>query len=304
MIRYRIGHQTCYAYAEPVSVCHSEVYVTPRDLPHQRCLEFELQVLPTPNELGQRDDQFGNRAHWFSVEEPHQQLRITARSLVELAGEVSPPESTPAWDQLCSELWQDRSAPGLANYRLTFDSRRVQRSVALADYAAESFSAGRPVLQAVQDLTARIHGDFSYVPGATDVRTPVAEVFQRREGVCQDFAHLQIGCLRSLGLPARYVSGYLRTEPPPGQPRLRGADASHAWLSVFCGEAGWIDVDPTNDALVATDHVTLAWGRDYDDVCPARGVFVGGGDHTLDISVEVEPLDLDGSSRAPPERVD
>ena len=162
----------------------------------------------------------------------------------------------------------------------------------LAAYAKESFPAGRPILQATADLTRRIYEDFEYRPQSTDVNTQVAEVFGKRVGVCQDFAHLQIACLRSLGLAARYVSGYLRTIPPPGKPRLVGADASHAWLGVYCGgDVPWIDFDPTNNMIPDTDHVAVAYGRDYGDVCPVQGVFVGGGDHTLSVSVDVAPME-------------
>jgi transglutaminase-like putative cysteine protease len=155
---------------------------------------------------------------------------------------------------------------------------------------------GRPVLEAVMELVARIHEDFTYEPRATTVQTPLREVFEKRWGVCQDFAHLQIGCLRSLGLAARYVSGYLRTTPPPDRPRLIGTDASHAWLAVYCGEAGWIDVDPTNNVLVSSDHITVGWGRDYYDVCPVQGVIVGGGEHTMNVSVDVAPEDTTASA--------
>ena len=288
---YQIHHATCYEYGEPVSVCHSEAYLSPRTLPYQKCHAHELTVLPQPAEIRTRHDLYGNRLHFFSIEEPHRSLEIRAKCLVELTAREAPPwDSCPAWDTLPGMVRQDRSAAGLATYWFAFDSCCVQRSADLLTYAAESFPAGRPILLAVQDLTARVHRDFRYLPGATDVRTPVEEVLRRREGVCQDFAHLQIGCLRSLGLPARYVSGYLQTEPPPGQPRLVGADASHAWLSVYCGSLGWVDFDPTNNTWVGANHVTLAWGRDYEDVCPVRGVYVGGGRQTLEISVDVEPV--------------
>ncbi len=174
-------------------------------------------------------------------------------------------------------------------YSFVFDSPYVPRDEALADYAAPSFPPGRPLLAAVFDLTTRIHREFRYDPRATTVATPMRKVLARRAGVCQDFAHLQLGCLRALGLAARYVSGYLVTEPPPGKARLVGADASHAWLSVFCPAWGWIDCDPTNDQVPGDRHVTLAWGRDYDDVCPVRGIVLGGGRSTLKVSVDVVP---------------
>jgi transglutaminase-like putative cysteine protease len=175
--------------------------------------------------------------------------------------------------------------------QFVYESPHVPITKALADYAAPSFSPGRPWLAAVLDLTARVFSQFQYDPTATTVNTPVAQVLQNRRGVCQDFAHLQIGCLRSLGLPARYVSGYLLTAPPAGQQRLVGADASHAWLSAFCPELGWIDFDPTNNQIPTTKHITLAWGRDYSDVCPIKGVLVGGGQHRMRVAVDVVPVE-------------
>jgi transglutaminase-like putative cysteine protease len=170
------------------------------------------------------------------------------------------------------------------------DSPHVKARAELAEFAQGSFTPGRPWLEALLDLTRRIFEEFVYDPAATNVSTPLDTVLAMRRGVCQDFAHLQIGCLRSLGLPARYVSGYLQTTPPPGKPRLVGADASHAWLSAWCGAHGWVDVDPTNNVQPSLGHVTVAWGRDYSDVCPIKGVFIGGGDHRMEVSVDVEPI--------------
>jgi transglutaminase-like putative cysteine protease len=179
----------------------------------------------------------------------------------------------------------------LAACEFAYDSSRIIRSPDLAAFAAESFPPGRPIIEAVANLTERVNHDFEYDPRSTTVTTPVSEVLRLRKGVCQDFAHLQIAALRSLGLAARYVSGYLRTYPPEGQPRLVGVDASHAWLAVYCGPQGWIDVDPTNNLFPDLEHLTVAWGRDYSDVCPLKGVYLGGGHHTLAVSVNVEPLE-------------
>jgi transglutaminase-like putative cysteine protease len=181
-------------------------------------------------------------------------------------------------------------AGDLAAAQFRFASPRVAVSDSLRSYAADSFRPGRPVLAAVAELSSRIHADFRFDPTATHVNTTVAEFLQSRRGVCQDFAHLIIGMLRSMGLPARYVSGYLRTEPPPGTPRLVGADASHAWVSAWCGELGWVDTDPTNNVLPTTDHITVAWGRDYGDVAPIKGVYTGGGPHTIQVAVDVQHL--------------
>jgi transglutaminase-like putative cysteine protease len=199
------------------------------------------------------------------------------------------PTQTPPWEEVRDQLARDRSPAWLDAFQFTFDSRYVLAAARYADYAANSFTPGRPILEAALDLTRRIHKAFVYDPRATTLATPVAEVFEKRRGVCQDFAHLMLACLRSLGLAVRYVSGYLSTVPPPGKERLVGADATHAWVSVFCGLGGWIDLDPTNDQIPADRHVLLAWGRDYDDVSPLKGVILGGGQHVVKVSVDVLP---------------
>jgi len=219
-------------------------------------------------------------------------MLIVATSELEITAASAPvADATPAWEELRDHLRADSSAEGLRAREMTFESPLVPIAAAFADYARPSFEPGRPIAEAVLDLTRRVHADFEYRPGATSVTTPVAEVLEQRFGVCQDFAHLEIACLRALGLPARYVSGYIRTHPAPGQERRIGADASHAWLAVQCGDAGWIGVDPTNDRVVSDQHVTLAWGRDYSDVSPIKGVVLGGGGHTVDVAVHVERLD-------------
>lgn len=287
-MRYRVFHRTTYRYSEPVSLGHSLAYLRPRTTPTQRCLAYQLTIEPPPDGMQPWTDYFGNQASFFAIEEAHRELVISARSEV-LVQMPSPPapEATPAWDRL--EL-------SLAAAPFTFSSPYVPRNEVLAAYARSSFPPTRPILAAALDLTGRIFRDFKYDSSATGVNTPTMEVFQKRRGVCQDFAHLEIACLRSLGLPARYVSGYLRTDPPPGKPRLIGADASHAWLSVFCPGHGWLDLDPTNNQMPGGRHVTLAWGRDYGDVCPVKGVVLGGGHHAVSVAVDVvaddEPAEL------------
>lgn len=291
-MRYKITHTTTYTYTETVPICHNVVHLTPRDGRRQACLSHRLAITPKPATFDRRTDYFGNPLHHFSILEGHKRLSVRAVSRVE----VRPPQTleqtqTMAWE-LVREAVQDTSSPMMLEaLQYTFASPSVSIPAAVRDYATASFPAGRPILEAITDLTTRIHRDFTYDPRATTVSTPVDEVFDLKRGVCQDFAHLQIAALRSLGLPARYVSGYLRTIPAPGRPRLVGADASHAWLAVFCGDAGWIDVDPTNNCVVGTDHVTVAWGRDYSDVCPIKGVFIGGGLHRMAVSVDVQPLE-------------
>lgn len=289
-MRYRVTHETSYLYDEPVSLCHNELRLEPRDTSAQRRLGTALRIEPAPASLTSELDYFGNPTHFFTVEEAHDRMTLVAQSEVALAAPGAEPLWTPAWDALRAEVRADLSPEGLAAFELCFASPLVPLAPQFAAYAAPSFPRGRPVLDAALELTRRIHADFAYRPGATSVTTPVADVLEAREGVCQDFAHVALACLRALGLPARYVSGYLHTRPADGRERLVGADASHAWVSVHCGDAGWIDVDPTNDLVVADEHVTLAWGRDYGDVPPIKGVILGGGGHSVEVGVDVEAL--------------
>ena len=289
-MRYRVSHATTYVYDELVSLCHNELHLEPRETETQRRLGTSLRIEPPPSALTSEPDYFGNPTHFFTVEEAHDRMVLVAQSEVELAAPEAEPLWTPAWDALRDDVRGDTSPAGLAAFELCFASPLVPLAAEFAAYAAPSFAAGRRVLDAALELTHRIHADFAYRPGATSVTTPVADVLETREGVCQDFAHVQLACLRALGLPARYVSGYLHTRAAPGVERLVGADASHAWVSVFCGEAGWLGLDPTNDLLVADQHVTLAWGRDYGDVSPIKGVILGGGGHRVEVGVDVEAL--------------
>lgn len=290
-MRYRIRHTTKYAYSDPVAVCHNLVRLAPRKTPQQRVDSYRLVVTPEPSDLVQREDPFGNRVDYFSIQDAHRGLSLSAFSELEVAERPAEPPESQTTEQLLMAL-QQRGDPIIdAAYRFVFQSRHTPLLHRLKQYAETSFAPTRPVLDGVRELTTRIYNDFEYDPRATTVATPILEAFENRAGVCQDFAHVQVACLRSLGVPARYVSGYLRTLPPPGEERLVGADASHAWISVYCGPCGWIDFDPTNDCIPSSDHVTVAYGRDYADVCPIQGVFVGGGSHTLNVSVDVEPLD-------------
>jgi transglutaminase-like putative cysteine protease len=288
---YRIVHRTTYTYQQPVSFGTHAAYLIPRSQPHHLCTSHELVVTPAPTSLRERSDYFGNTFAFFTVQEPHEELNIEARSRVVVDGpSVTWPESAPAWDEVARALPSDLSEAGLDAYQFTFESPRIRLGSAFAAYATSSFSPARPLTEALLELTARIHEDFHFDPKGTNVRTSPEEVLRSRRGVCQDFAQLQIACVRSLGLAARYVSGYIRTYPPAGRPRLVGADASHAWVSVYCPGAGWLDVDPTNNVIPSESHVTLAWGRDYGDVSPVRGVIVGGRDHKLQVGVDMEPV--------------
>jgi transglutaminase-like putative cysteine protease len=295
-LRYRITHKTWYAYSELAPVCHNLVHLAPRELDHQKCSEYRLAIDPAPAFFATRPDYFGNRTEYFSIESGHRSLEIVAESVVE----VHPLEETsihdvPWEDCVVVSSGQDgtRSVqPSVEpmHAQLTFASPRVPLLAELREYAAKSFVPKRSIVQALVDLNVRIHHEFKFDPRATTVDTPLWEVLNLRRGVCQDFAHLATGCLRSMGIAARYVSGYLRTTSPPGKPRLTGADASHAWCSAWCGPLGWVDFDPTNNCLVGDSYVTIAWGRDYSDVCPIQGVFVGGGEHRISVSVDVAPI--------------
>lgn len=288
---YRILHATTYKYKQPVSFGNHAVHLAPRSEPHHRCLSRELRIAPVPATQSERIDYFGNRIGLFTIEEPHEQLKIAARSVVEIDRAPAWPDPCMPWDQVAAALARDLTPASLDAYQFVFESPRIKPSADFASYAAPSFPRGRPLTEALLDLTARIHRDFRFDSKATNVRTPPEEVLRKRRGVCQDFAQLQIACLRSLQLAARYVSGYLRTYPPPGRQRLVGADASHAWVSVYCPGSGWLDIDPTNNLVPSLSHVTLAWGRDYGDVSPVRGVILGGRDHAVDVRVDMEPLE-------------
>jgi transglutaminase-like putative cysteine protease len=291
-MRISVEHRTRYQYSAPVTTSHHEARLSPRDSEHQRTLSQGVEISPEPSVVRRRSDYFGNRTLYFGLCEPHLALEVTSKSVVELMPRrLEDPSRAPPWEQVALLLKTDRKRDVLDAYELTFNSMLVKAHPTLAQYARPSFTSARPVLEAARDLTRRIHSDFTYDRRATDIATPLEKVLEQRRGVCQDFAHLMIGCLRSHGLAGRYVSGYLVTEPPPGQPRLRGADASHAWAATWVPEFGWIDFDPTNDLIPNGQHVTLAYGRDFDDVTPLRGVILGGGHHTLKVAVDVVPVD-------------
>lgn len=287
-MRYHCRHVTRYTYGDMVTNAQMLAHLAPRAHPRQTCHMATLSIVPWPAVVTERRDWFGNPVTYAALQSPHRDLTVTA----EIEVTVEPP---PPFHPIATAIWEEvaAEAAGLAEtVEFVRPSARVpQADTGLTLFATTFFPSGRPIGEGALELTRRIHSDFSFDPTATTVSTPISEVLARRRGVCQDFAHLMIGALRALGLPARYVSGYLRTLPPPGKPRLQGADASHAWVQVWCGqEVGWIDLDPTNGRQCDTDHVTLAWGRDYDDVCPLRGVILGGGSHGVLVAVDVEPV--------------
>jgi len=306
MPSYRIHHLTRYIYDETIPVCHNLAHLLPREAPRHYWHSSELEILPSAAVRAERTDYFGNRLTFFAIQEPHRQLEVMARGQVDLEHAATTPlfSSDMTWEEARTILHnqpQPRGAGGLGlhldAHQFTYSSPYIRWNHEIAAYASQSFAPGRPLLEAAMDLTARIHKEFKYDTGSTTVSTTLPEILEARSGVCQDFAHLQIGCLRAMGLAARYVSGYLLTTPPPGRPRLIGADASHAWLSVYLpghngamGGAGeWLDLDPTNNCVPSDKHITLAWGRDFGDVSPLRGVILGAGKHQIHVSVDVSP---------------
>jgi transglutaminase-like putative cysteine protease len=293
-MRYLVSHRTTYTYDHEIAVALHVARLRPRETEYQRCVSHQLQIEPQPAALRERIDYFGNTAHFLTVEGGHRSLSILATSEVEiLPRPVFNLSITLPWEQV-----RDRCAGDLYNHdtaaaEYAFDSQHVRRRPEFADYASLSFTPGRPVLEAMADLNRRIYQEFIFDSRATTVTTPAEEVLVQRRGVCQDFAHLAIACLRSLGLPARYVSGYLETLPPPGQAKLAGADASHAWISIWCPDLGWVDFDPTNNLMPVQQYLVVGWGLDFADVSPVRGILIGTGTHQLDVAVDMFPLERD-----------
>lgn len=289
----RVIHDTRYDYLPPAKNAQHVAHLKPRDDPHQRLLSHQLSITPTPAQRHELVDVYGNIRCFFSLPGVHEQLHVVADSLVQT---LVPPEAPPGlpWEQVRERMRYRRGVDWDAATEFAFPSPYVPRHDDFLDYARPSFAADRPLMEVARDLMERIHHDFTYEAEATDVSTPAVQALGMRRGVCQDFAHIMIACLRGMGLPARYVSGYLLTEPPPGQPRLLGADASHAWVSVWSptadGSGAWCDLDPTNNRAPGEDYVTLSIGRDYSDISPVRGVIHGGDRHTLHVGVTVAPV--------------
>jgi len=289
-VKYRILHTTEYASIDPISVGHNEAWLTPRNTARQIVLSHWIDIQPKPSASSTLTDYFGNTVTQFIFNQGYESLKISAVNEVELLEPALEHADGPAWETVLAELQSHRTPPALQAYEFTFDSPRCRTSTEFADFARPACIPGRPIRQVLTELLQTFHDEFQYDPTATTVFTPVEQVFRSRRGVCQDFSHLMISMFRSLGFAARYVSGYLRTIPAPGKPSLLGADASHAWLSVYGGSLGWIDIDPTNNLFSSSNHVTIAWGRDYADVAPVKGVYVGGSSPQLKVSVDVRPV--------------
>jgi len=293
VMRYRVRHETVYSYGGDVAHSHQLLHLTPRNGPHQHCHTRLIALSPQPTIRRDDVDAFGNHVTRLEYDMPHDRLEVRAEVGVEVrpAPTIAPTDSD-AWEVVRGALafsGKPMEEELLEACRFRMESSYVRIKQTFRDYAEECFPPGRPLLAAAEALMGKIHREFKYAPGTTTIRTSAIEAFAARQGVCQDFAHIMLGCLRSRGLAARYVSGYLRTLPPFGaDPGYVGADASHAWVSVFCPPLGWIDLDPTNDVRVSADHIIIAWGRDFGDVSPLRGVIVGGGRHRLSVRVSVQ----------------
>lgn len=283
---YQITHSTRYTYPSPVTQCFSEAHLTPRTLPGQRVGEHRLEINPVPAFLNSRQDYFGNEVSVFAVFERHDRFSAVATSVVEVDPVDGEIPSSPSWEQVRDLLARPLDAQSIAAAEFIFDSPYVSALAELAEYARPTFTPGRPLPGALQELTRRIHDEFRYQPKSTSIETPLQEILRNRQGVCQDFAHLMIGALRSLRLAARYVSGYIRSGP-----RYQGAAASHAWVSVFDPQNGWLGFDPTNNLVPSDAHITLAWGRDYGDVTPVKGLTLGGGGQNVEVEVRVQPIE-------------
>ncbi|MFO0014697.1 MAG: transglutaminase domain-containing protein [Planctomycetota bacterium] len=284
---YRVTHRTHYVYTHESSLCHNQLHLKPRELPEQSLQSGWIDIQPQPACRFQWHDTFGNHVEFFSIEQIHSELTITSRCNLVRRRTEPIAECGMTWPAVAKSLLTAHDPSPLAASEFLFDSRYGIRSQEFEIYARSQIDPSMDAVEACLRLMRAIHADFRYEPDSTHVSTSPAEVLHKRSGVCQDFAHVLICCLRSIGLPARYVSGYLLTHPMPGKEKLVGADASHAWVSAYIGPAGWLDLDPTNNRIPGWEHLTVAWGRDYADVAPVQGVYVGGSFASLDVAVDV-----------------
>lgn len=293
MAEYEVTHSTVYTYSEKVSHCQNIAYLLPQSDDRQVCTKNEIEISPVPVCSADHTDYFGNRFRYFAVEEPHQVLSVTARTRVITQQVVQKADDSPNWESVVEAVKTPTEIADITAAEFVLPSPFVPISAAFRAYAAESFIAQKPILSAALDFSRRIREDFRYEQKSTSILTPLTEVFDKRRGVCQDFAHLAIASLRSLGIPARYASGYIETFAAPGKPKLRGSDASHAWISVYAGKLGWFDFDPTNGKAITEEFIVTARGRDFGDVSPLKGILFGGGKHTLKVAVDVHRLKHD-----------
>jgi transglutaminase-like putative cysteine protease len=292
-MEYEINHTTKYKYNNSVSLCHNIAKLMVRNTPTQVCKNTSIEITPQPDVLQEYEDFFGNKVMYFAIQQEHEHLTVTVKSLIQKIAEQSTMLNffaTPGWELVKTLVLE----PGEDNYnarQYIFETPITAANDEIAAYAMQSFTAGRPILEAANDLMYRIYSDFEFNPRFTTVATPLTEVIKYRKGVCQDFAHLAIACVRSMGLPVRYVSGYLETEAPQGKVKLTGVDASHAWFSMYVPQLGWVDFDPTNNIIPGMRHITIGWGRDYADISPLKGVILSSGQHQLQVLVDVKRKD-------------
>ncbi len=288
-MKFHVRHITEYIYSDPVQLCHNSAWLLPRDTEQQTCTDIRLSIKPLPAVTHEYTDYFGNRTVHFALQHSHQRLTITADSDIEVHDDSARYAigNQHTWEYAREFCKSEGILPHVDIIPCCYNSPMIRSDARFRDYARPSFPPGRPFGEALHDLMERIYTDFTYDPEVTDISTPLTDVLQQRRGVCQDFAHIAIACLRSMGLAARYVSGYIETLPPPGQQRLIGADASHAWFAAYSPMAGWLAYDPTNNQPQGLQHITVAWGRDFSDVSPVKGVALGGGHHRVRVSVDV-----------------
>jgi len=290
-MRYKITHITEYKYGESVSLCHNTACMLLRESPYQVNHSSTLTIEPWASVYSENSDFFGNRISYFSVQQPHTMLRVVASSEVELLSRNQMVMYDTPWEQVRDSMYYlHKPVPESIEVRqFTLDSPMIMVTDEIRAFGEVSFKAGRGIFECCHEIMERIFKEFEFVSGFTTIATPLSDVLKHRKGVCQDFAHLAVAVIRSMGLPARYVSGYIETLPPPGKEKMIGADASHAWYSVYIPQAGWVDFDPTNNMMPSQQHITVAWGRDYSDVTPLKGIIYGSGSHTLTVSVDVQP---------------
>ncbi len=291
-MKYQINHITKYIYDFPASLCHNIVYQIPAKHPFQSVEQYTYNINPEPSSITRRKDFFENEFLYFSLQKTHQELAVTSQSVVSLVTpnwiNINPSETSP-WEKVAKQLHSTDVLNDIRQFYL--DSPFVPSIPGIKAYAAQSFAPNRPIMEAMLELNTRINQDFSFTPGFTEISTPLNEVFEEKKGVCQDFAHFGLACVRSMGLAARYMSGYLETLPPPGQPKMVGADASHAWIALYIPEVGWVEFDSTNNLLVNEQHIRVATGRDFGDVIPMKGVVYSGGGQTMEVSVDVRQVE-------------
>jgi transglutaminase-like putative cysteine protease len=288
---YAVEHTTKYQYHELVSLCHNIAALAPRNTSTQTCKSFNIIISPLPEVLEEHTDFFGNKLYYFVIEQEHEALTVTVRSQVEKINSTKtlPTHSTQSWE-MARDMLLASTGEFIEEKQFTHPTEITATTAEIKNYAEHSFIAGKPLFDAVYDLVRRIYTDFKFTPGFTTVSTPLSVVMKERKGVCQDFAHLAISCIHSMGLPARYVSGYLETLAPAGKEKLTGVDASHAWIAVFIPGMGWVDFDPTNNQLATEQYITIGWGRDYFDIIPLKGVIMSSSSHDLTVSVDVKRI--------------